>query len=96
MLKVEIYEETDTGVVSVCEYIQSGSVASNYKAYYIDREENLFGIPTSGGYILLHFDGSQLNQKANVGIIGTLEDTRGLVIDDYLYVFSYAFRVTAI
>ena len=95
-LKVEIYEQTDTGVTSVCEYLQNGNIASDYKAYYIDRENNLFGIPTSGGYILLHFDGNQLRQLANVGIIGTLEDTRGIVIDDFLYVFSYVFRVQSI
>lgn len=95
-LKLEIYEETDMGVASVCEYVQNGNIASNYKAYYIDRENNLFGIPTSEGYILLHFDGCQLRQLANVGIIGTLEDTRGIVIDGFLYVFSYAFWVQSI
>ncbi len=96
ILKVEIYEETATGVAAVCEYVQSGNVASNYKAYYIDRENNLFGIPTTGGYILLHFDGCQLRQLANAGIIGMLEDTRGVVIDDYLYVFSNVLRVQKI
>lgn len=96
ILKAEVYEETETGVGSVCAYVQSGNIASNYKAYYIDREKNLFGIPTSEGYILLHFDGCQITQLANVGIIGTLEDTRGIVIDGFLYVFSYVFRVQRI
>lgn len=96
ILKVEIYEETATGVSSVCEYVQNGNIASDYKAYYIDREKNLFGIPTTDGYILLHFDGCQLRHLAKVGIIGTLEDTRGVVIDDYLYVFSNVFRVQKI
>ena len=87
-LKVEIYEETDNGVASVCDSIYHVNFASEYKAYYIDRENNLFGIPVQDGYVLLHFDGYQLHQVAKAVIIGSLNETRGVVIDQYLYVFS--------
>ena len=87
-LKVEIYEETDNGVASVCDIIYYVNFASEYKAYYIDRENNLFGIPVQDGYVLLHFDGYQLHQVAKAVTIGSLNETRGVVIDQYLYVFS--------
>lgn len=88
-LKVEVYTETDDGVESVCTYSQWLSFASDYKAYYIDRENNLFGIPTNDGYILLQFDGYQLHELARTtNIYGTLNLTRGVVIDKWLYVFG--------
>ena len=87
-LKVEIYEETDNGVASVCDLIYHMNFASEYKAYYIDRENNLFGIPVQDGYVLLQFDGYQLHQIAKAVTLGTMDDTRGVVIDKYLYVFS--------
>lgn len=96
-LKVEIYEETETGVAAVCEYIQSGNFATDYKAYFIDRENNLFGIPTDIGYILLQFDGYQLHELANAHYLGYPNNTRGVVIDKCLYVFSpQKFTVQAI
>jgi len=92
-LKVEIYEETETGVVSVCEYIKVDRFAIDYKAYYIDRENNLFGIPTGTGYILLQFNGYQLNllaeSKTTQGYsITELDYFRGVVVDKCLYVFG--------
>ena len=89
-LKVEIYEETEDGVVSVCQYVKCTAFASDYKAYYIDRENNLFGIPTGDGYILLQFDGYQLHELTVAKNDGILENVRGVVIDEYLYVFSGA------
>ena len=92
-LKVEIYEETETGVVSVCEYIKVDRFAMDYKAYYIDRENNLFGIPTGNGYILLQFDGYRLNLLTEAKTPyayknSELNDFRGVVIDKCLYVFA--------
>lgn len=92
-LKVEIYEETENGVVSVCEYIKVDRFAIDYKAYYIDRENNLFGIPTGTGYILLQFNGYQLNllaeSKTTQGYsITELDYFRGVVVDKCLYVFG--------
>lgn len=90
-LKVEIYEETENGVASVCEYVKVDRFATDYKAYYIDRENNLFGIPTGNGYILLQFDGYQLHLLAyaeteDMYHIIDLNFFRGVVIDEYLYV----------
>lgn len=87
-LKVEIYEETENGVASVCDIIYHMNFASEYKAYYIDRENNLFGIPVQDGYVLLQFDGYQLHQVAKAVTLGAMNDTRGVVIDGYLYVLS--------
>lgn len=86
-LKVEIYEETEDGVDSVCSYGKETFFSSDYKSYYIDRENKLFGIPTADGYILLTFDGSQLCELT-VAPVWAGEYTRGLVIDQYLYVFA--------
>ena len=87
-LKVEVYEECEEGVIPVCQYIKETVFATIYKAYYIDRENNLLGIPTSAGYILLQFDGYQLHELTVAENDGILENTRGVVIDEYLYVFS--------
>lgn len=90
-LKVEIYEETETGVASVCAFTDSVDFPSAYKAYYIDRENNIFGIPTSTGYLLLQFTGYELYEVARVKCTGLLENVRGVVIEDCLYVFSQTF-----
>lgn len=87
-LKVEVYTETADGVEAVCAYTQWVSFASEYKAYYIDRENNLFGIPTNDGYILLQFDGYQLTELARTKLLGVLNYTRGVVIDKCLYAFG--------
>ena len=87
-LKVEVYTETADGVEAVCSYTQWVSFASEYKAYYIDRENNLFGIPTNDGYILLQFDGYQLTELARTKFLGVLNNTRGVVIDKCLYAFG--------
>ena len=87
-LKVEVYTETADGVEAVCAYTQWVSFASEYKAYYIDWENNLFGIPTNDGYILLQFDGYQLTELARTKFLGVLDYTRGVVIDKCLYAFG--------
>lgn len=96
-LKVEIYEETANGVESVCAYEPGvGVFANEYKAYYIDRENSLFGIPTEKGYILLHFNGYDLYAVMELPTAGTLNDVRGVVVDRCLYVFSKEFAVKEI
>lgn len=43
-LRIEIYEKTEDGIVSVCEYeIQDAVYSFNNEAYYIDRENRLIG-----------------------------------------------------
>ena len=64
-LQIEIYKESENGVVSVCKYERMNAYFSPlYKAYYVNREENLIGLgigerytDESSRYVLLHFDG---------------------------------------
>ncbi len=95
-LKVEIYEETENGVASVCSFTEFGSFASEYKAYYIDRENNIFGIPAYEDYILLQFDGYKLSELARLPWLGVQNNVRGVVIDNCLYVFSKLFEVESL
>lgn len=87
-LKVEIYAQAEDGVISVCTYGGEVAFAFDYKAYYIDRENNIFGIPTSNGYVLLYFTGFELVELVRTEPIATLDSTRGLIVDGCLYVFS--------
>lgn len=102
--KVEVYEERDGKVESVAIYRFEGEYADNYKSYYINREENLFGFAYEGyerdehgrymeisRYVLLHFDGYNLTETAIVSCDYSypLADMRGYVIDGHLYVLSY-------
>lgn len=92
-LKVEVYEESADGVVSVCSYQpEIWYFATDYKAYFIDRENQYFGIPVDGEYLLLHFDGYALREVAKVTASGLPDEVRGVVIDEYLYVFSEIFE----
>ncbi len=74
--KVEIYEQSGGDVVSVDEYLFEGAISQNYKAFLVNREENLIGIGIENyyrydeetrqedygdRYLLLHFDGYSLN-----------------------------------
>jgi hypothetical protein len=94
---VEVYEESADGVESVCAYIPGiQGFANEYKAYYIDRENRLFGIPTEKGYVLLHFNGYDLFVVTELPLRGDWNDVRGVVIDKCLYVFSEEFAVRAL
>ncbi len=100
-LKIEVYQEYKDSVVSVCTYERYASFSENYKAYLIDRENDLIGLAVSDWddgketYVLLHFDGYQLNEIATVesesGYI--LSMTRACMVDGYLYVLSQSFDV---
>ncbi len=72
--KVEVYEQNGDKVVSVDKYTFEGEYSTEYKSYYIDRKNNLFGFavdyyPASvngkndtcfTAYILLQFNGYEL------------------------------------
>ena len=98
-LKIEVYEEISGAVESVCAYERRCSFSEEYKSYFIDREKNLVGLGIydwddgEGQYILLHFDGYELNEILNVPISGDLEDVRAVLIDGWLYIFSDEFAV---
>lgn len=85
-LKIEVYKETESGVISVCSYVQDTLFSSEYKSYYIDRKRKLIGVPIYNRfytedrhsmvdikYILLSFDGSRLNVIKEIDCI-TMSD----------------------
>ena len=95
--KVEVYEETETGVRSVSSYeLENTIYSTDYKSYYVDREHQLVGIGiysnthSNGGqrYIVLHFDGYELMELLNVELTGSPENMRGVLIDGYMYMFG--------
>jgi uncharacterized secreted protein with C-terminal beta-propeller domain len=99
-VKLEIYEEGDAGVVSVCKYeVERASISSVYKSYFIDREHWLVGLgiryegtgyqPTSQqDYVLLAFDGNRFVELVKTPLGGSLERMRAVIVDDYLYLFG--------
>ncbi|MBQ7338680.1 MAG: beta-propeller domain-containing protein [Clostridia bacterium] len=96
-VKVEVYEEDPTagnGVASVDAWVmEPASYSTEYKSYYIDRENNLVGLPiaTNGGtqYVLLYFDNYKLRPVAQFKINDTyLDYVRATIIDSDLYVLS--------
>ncbi len=107
-VKVEVYEECADGVVSVDRYIINATYSTDYKSYYVNREENLFGFGVNyfhdengetykGMYILLGFDGYELTELARVECSDNCDRMRGIYIDGYLYLTSdSAFKVVKI
>lgn len=94
-LKLEIYTEGETGVESLAVYQRNCDFTSEYKSYYIDRENGLIGIPVldweeweKGNmfYLLLHFDGSRWEEVAciNLDHYGD-ERVRATIVDGWLY-----------
>ena len=90
--KVEVYEEQAGQVVSVAEFMFDGDYSENYKDYLIDREKNLFGFVVFGdskyqnSYILLQFDGYELNVVTITDHVYYNGTVRGILRGDYLYV----------
>jgi len=99
--KVEVYEETETGVASVCKYrLNSVSYSEEYKSYYIDRENKFVGLGIydrdlkESLYMLLHFDGYNLVELVTAKLPGDNALKRAVHIDGYLYLFGEdAFKV---
>lgn len=97
-LKIEIYEEAADKVVSVCSYEADASFTEEYKAYLIDRDKNLIGLGIRNWngdsvYLLLHFDGYEVNEVRQIPMNGALEQMRAVIIDGWLYVFGDSFTV---
>ena len=102
--KLEAYRETGDSVESVCYYIINGDYSEEYKAYYVNREKGLVGLGVYDynynnthspyRYILIKYDGERFTEILNVELSGDLDLMRGVLIDDYFYIFSdKAFRV---
>lgn len=96
ILKIEVYEQMENGVVSVCSYEREADYSENYKSYLVDRENDLIGLgiydwgnETGREYVLLHFDGYKLSEVVIVrSMDGDIANTRAFIADGWLYVFS--------
>ena len=96
-LKVEIYVQESESVVSLCSYEADVTFSEVYKAYLIDRENGLVGLhvtsyPEGGRYILLHFDGTAINEVQTVAIADDdkydYDYTRATIAEGWLYVIT--------
>ena len=92
--KVEVYEETEDGVRSVCSYeLKDTDYSTEYKSYYIDRQNQFVGVGVIdkgvSRYILLHFDEYKLVELVNVQLDGEPACMRGVYIDGYMYIFGF-------
>jgi uncharacterized secreted protein with C-terminal beta-propeller domain len=97
--KVEVYEEADGKVVSVDKYLFQGNYSTDYKAYFIDRESDMFGFAieyrTGDGietfehaYVLLAFNGYELVEVYEISFGKTYTNpssVRVFIVDGYLY-----------
>ncbi len=101
-VKVEIYEESESSVISVAKYEikDAGYYATEYKSYLIDRENGLFGFSytdykyaDSYGkyentfYVVVHFDGYHLVEISKVELPGG-NSSRAVHIDEFIYFFG--------
>jgi uncharacterized secreted protein with C-terminal beta-propeller domain len=95
--KIEVYEEQTGQVVSVAEFAFDGRYSENYKDYFINREENLFGFGVTydskygSSYVLLQFDGYDLNVVSVIEFeyyYGISEGSRGILRDGYFYLVN--------
>ncbi len=96
-LKLELYRESGSAVVSVAQLeIERCSFSEIYKSYYIDRENGIIGIGIdeygySGrgdGYLVVGFDGGYLEELAFLRVYGEASLMRGCYIDGYFYAFG--------
>lgn len=103
-LKIEIYREGESTVESHCKYERNYvSFSSEYKSYYINRENQMIGLGLNScgtgvpsEYTLLHFDGYELTELIRVPMEGSNATKRAVYIDGYLYVFGDTFTVEKI
>ena len=91
--KAEVYAESATGVTSVCTWTRSRTrFSQNYKAYLIDREAGLFGVPLYETYVLLHYDGHSLTSVLEADIPSPFsispDFVRAFLADGWLYILN--------
>ena len=97
-LKIEVYRESENGVISVCKYeMESVICSSDYKSYFIDREQGLIGLgyervggigENESGYLLVQFNGSTLNKVLDVQLTGVNTHKRATLIGDCFYMLG--------
>lgn len=93
--KVEVFKESESEIESVCKYESDGAdYSADYKAYYVDRKNKLIGFGLNDWrerrekYVLLAFDGFELHEIISEDIDGDVDCMRGILVDDYFYIFS--------
>ena len=97
-LKIEVYEESENGVVSVCS-IEKENVefSREYKSYFIDRKNGMIGLgyddyksyaTKNQKYLLLAFDNYGFVPLLDMDFSGSTTSKRGVYIDGYFYMFS--------
>ena len=99
-LKIEVYKEENGQVVSVCvEEFTSTRFSTDYKSYYVDRENHLIGLAISSyskdtgsyedSYLLLHFDGVYFDKVMALGVSHYSEGSvRSFYEKNYLYIVT--------
>ncbi len=95
--KIEIYKEEGEKVVSVAAIEMPDSyISTNYKAYYIDRENGYIGIGVNSRrgsvqnphYVIFKFENETLSVAYEDALFGETSRMRGTYIDEYIYVLS--------
>ena len=85
--------------------IENASYDTNYKCYYVNRNEGMFGfgyydygyVNERRNYVLLTFTNGELLEVVNVPINASPNNMRSVYIDGYLYVFgAYDFKVVKV
>lgn len=94
-LKIEVYEELEGKVVSVDAWEDRANFSSVYKAYFIDRENDLIGLAVNSwetgnvDYLLLHFDGYELSEVLRLPLDSvSMDHTRACMIDGEIYILT--------
>ncbi len=100
--KLEMYREEGGQVVSVAVYeVPAADYATDYKAYYIDRENGLIGFGIyqydkynndqknyPNRYVLLKWQDGVFTELVNCPLNGAPNNKRGCYIDGYFYMFG--------
>ena len=70
--KIEVYEETDTDVKSVCTYkLKNTDYSLDYKSYYIDRENQIIGLGIDADDHYMYDVDIVVPQEEGAAVIGT-------------------------
>lgn len=94
-VKLEMYRESENGVLPFASYeIEEADYSTDYKAYYIDRENRIVGLgifdyrTNESYYLVLLFDGYELHELAKLSVTGSNDVMRGVYIDGCFYAFG--------
>ncbi len=94
-VKLEMYREGEYGVIPFAAHeIKDASYSTDYKAYYIDRENRIVGLGIreyrtgESYYLVLLFDGYDFYELAKLPITGSNDAMRGVYVDGCFYAFG--------